>query len=117
MQAVVLASSSLCETDATPLLPKFAVVNAAVGDNAIVAAVTGKKIRVLSGLLVAGAIGTVRFESAAGGTALTGIMVCVASNVLPFPFNPLGHFETVAGQALSLETTADVDGWVTYVEV
>ena len=117
MQPVALATSALYANDATPLKPKFAVVNAASGDNSIVAAVTGKKIRVLSGLLVAGAIGNVRFESAAGGTALTGVMVCVASSVLPFPFNPLGHFETVAGQALSLEATADVDGWVTYIEV
>lgn len=117
MQAMELASSSLALSDTVHCLPKFAAVNAANGDNSIVAAVAGKKIRVLSGLLVAGAIASVRFESAAGGTALTGVMVCVASSVLPFPFNPLGHFQTVAGEALSLEATADVDGWITYIEV
>ena len=47
-----------------------------LGDNTIVAAVTGKKIRVLAVVLVAnGGANTIRFESAAGGTPLTGHMI------------------------------------------
>jgi hypothetical protein len=54
---------------------KRAVINAASSDNTLVAAVTGKKIRVLAALFtLAGTTPTARFESGTGGTALTGVM-------------------------------------------
>lgn len=103
------------------LVPKFAVIDAATsGDNTIVAAVTGKKIRVLAGsLTMTGTAVTIRFESAASGTALTGQMTPAQGQTIPLPFCPVGHFETIAGQLLNLELggAQSVDGWLVYVEV
>ena len=104
--------------DATVRTPAFAVINAASGDNSIVAAQgSGNKIRVLSYVLVAGGTTTARFESGAGGTALTGVMPLVANSGVSAPFSPVGHFETGANAALSLEATGDIDGHVTYIVV
>lgn len=99
---------------------KYAVIDAAtLGDNTIVAAVTGKKIRVLAFFLVASGAVTVRFESGAGGTALTGQMVLAANGALALPFNPEGWFETAAAALLNLELSAatSVDGAVVFQEV
>lgn len=105
----------------TPLLPKFAVVDAASsGDNTIVAAVTGKRIRVLAGsLTMTGTLVTIRFESGAGGTALTGQMQPLAGHTITLPFSPVGHFQTAAGELLNMELggAQSVDGWIVYVEV
>lgn len=121
MQAVVLASSSLCTSDAVPLLPKFAVVAAASsGDNTLVSAVTGKKIRVVAGhLTMTGTAVTIRFESGAGGTALTGLMTPLQGTSIDLPFSPVGHFETAASTLLNLELggAQAVAGWIVYVEV
>jgi hypothetical protein len=107
-------------TAGTPLEVKRAVIDfAGSGNNTLVAAVTAKKIRVLSvTLVVAGAV-TVRFESGAGGTALTGQMSLAANGGFDAPFNPHGHFQTAAGELLNLELSDAVsaDGWLTYVEV
>lgn len=99
---------------------KRAVIdNASSGDNEIVAAVTGKKIRVLSGFIESGGAVTVRFESGAGGTALTGQMSLAANQNMVLPYNPLGWFETVAGAALNMELggAVSVDGAIQYVEI
>lgn len=54
-------------------LVKHAKIDAASsGDNTLVAAVTGKKIRVLAAFFtMTGTAVTIRFEDGAGGTALT----------------------------------------------
>lgn len=104
----------------TALTPKFAVIDHAVsGDNTIVAAVASKKIRVLSLFLVAAAAVTVRFESGASGTALTGQMNVAANGGFVLPFNPVGWFETAASSLLNLELSGavSVDGSLCYVEV
>lgn len=100
---------------------KFAKINAATSDdNTIVSAVTGKKIRVLSlWFTVAGAVNT-RFESGAGGTALTGVNEWAAKgDGICIPFSPVGHFETASGALLNLELSGNVsvDGALTYLEV
>lgn len=103
--------------DATSVV-KFAVINAASGDNEIVAAIDAStKIRVLSALLIAGGTTDARFESAAGGTALTGIMKLIVNTGFNLPYNPAGWFETADNAALSLECTGDIDGCISYVEV
>lgn len=97
--------------------PKYAVIDHATsGDNEIVAAVTGKKTRVLAVLLMSGGTVNARFESAAGGTSLTGQMQLTAQAGFVLPFNPVGWFETVAGQALNLELSGavSVDGCLVY---
>lgn len=99
---------------------KFAAVDvAAAGNNTLVAAVAAKKIRVLSVALVAFGAVVARFQTAAGGTALTGQMNLAANAVFALPFNPEGWFETTAGQLLNLELggAVSVDGCLSYVEV
>lgn len=99
---------------------KFAAIDAAAsGDNTLVAAVAGKKIRVLSLAIVAAGAVVARAESGAGGTALTGQMTLGANAVFALPFNSEGWFETAAGQLLNLELggAVSVDGCLSYAEV
>ena len=107
----------ISETNVQPVV-KRAAVNAA--DSAdLVAAVTGKKIRVVSlWLIPAGTVNT-PFESGASGTALTGQANLTAQAGYVLPFNPTGWFETAAGALLNLELSAavSVDGSLSYVEV
>lgn len=99
---------------------KYAKIDAATsGDNTVVAAVTGKKIRVLSLFyLTAGGV-NVRFESGASGTALTGQMEHVGQTGCVLPFSEDGWFETAAGSLLNIElsTNVSIDGALTYIEV
>ena len=106
----------------TTLTPKFAIIDAAdSGNNTLVAAVAGKKIRVLLLLLVAAGTVNVRFESGADGTALTGVINLVVNVNTGFAsgYCPVGHFETGVNTLLNLELSAaiSVDGWLVYVEV
>ena len=89
------------------------------GDNEIVAAVPGKQIYVLSGQLISAGTMTVRFESGASGTALTGQMSVLAATGFIMPFNKAGHFFTAVGESLNLELSSgtSADGWINYVEV
>lgn len=100
---------------------KRAVIDAAtIGDNTLVAAVTGKKIRVLACFLImTGTAVTIRFESATGGTALTGQMQPTQGGGFVLPYNPVGWFETLSGELLNLELSGaqSVDGVLVYVEV
>jgi len=101
--------------------PKYGVINVAgSGDNTLQAAAgAGIKIRVTSAMLVATGAVSVRFESGASGTALTGVMPLVASSGFTLPYNPDGWFETADNALLNLELSAaeSVDGCFTYVEV
>jgi len=99
---------------------QYAVVDhAASGDNTLVAAVTGKKIRVVSLCMVAAGTVLARFESGAGGTALTGQMSMAANTQIMLQYNPAGWFETAAAALLNLELSAaiSVDGVVGFVTV
>ena len=107
-------------SDTTALTPKFAVIDAASsGDNTLVALVSSKKIRVLSLFMVSAGTVNARFESGAGGTALSGQMNLVANSGFTLPFNPVGWFESGSGVLLNLELSAaiSVDGCLVYVEV
>lgn len=99
---------------------KRAVIDAATsGNNVLVAAINGKKIRVLSVFVVAAGAVTVRFESEADGTALSGQMNLAANGGFVLPFNPAGWFETAFGELLNLELSGavSVDGCLTYQEL
>jgi len=98
---------------------KRAIIDAATsGDNTIVAAVTNKKIRVLSLFLVSAGTVNVRFESGASGTALTGQMNLIANTGFVLPHNPHGWFQSGESALLNLELSAaiSVDGALTYIE-
>ena len=89
------------------------------GNNTIVAAVATKRIRVLSVLIVSDGTTDVRWESGAGGTALTGQVPLQAREGYSIS-NSWGLFETAAvNTLLNLELTAavNVHGFVTYIEV
>lgn len=108
----------------TQLTPKFAIVSvaSAATDTAIVAAVAGKKLRVLSYTLsAAGTITAFQFNSKPGGagTIKSGILNLPANTAVPTYFSPLGHFETVAGEGLTGTTGvgSTVTGSIVYVEV
>jgi hypothetical protein len=81
----------------------------------VVAAVSGKKIRVLSFTLVATAAGNFNFENAT--TDITGIMALPINGILTVAYSPVGHFETSSNAALQITHTAAAQGFLTYVEV
>ena len=92
---------------------------ASSGDNTLVAAVSGKKIRVLALFAtMTGTAVTIRFEDGAGGTALTGQMGPTAGQTIVLPFNPVGWFETSAATLLNMELggAQSVDGALVYIE-
>jgi len=114
--------SSVLYDGTTPCQVKKAIIDGATsGDNELVAAVSGKKIRVIALFaIMTGTAVTIRFESGAGGTALTGQMTPSQGGGFVLPFNPVGWFaDTAAGQSLSMELggAQSVDGSMAYIEV
>lgn len=96
---------------------KYAAISgAASGNNTLVAAVAGKKIRVYNIVLISAGTMTVKFQSAAGGTDLTGAMTVAAGTGFAPGFDPTGHFETVAGELLNLVLSGatQASGWMKY---
>lgn len=102
----------------TALTTKFASIDTATsGDNTIVAAVTTKKIRVLSVSLVCSAAVAVRWKSAAA-TNVSGAMSFAANGGYSAE-SQFGLLETTAGEALvlNLSVAQQVSGHVSYIEV
>src|SRR6266542_2409105 len=97
---------------------QFAAISPSTTNTTIVAAVTGRKIRVLGLVLVAsGGANTASLESTAGGTALTGPMpIAATTGALTLPYNPVGWGETASGALLNLKLTAAtaVGGAISY---
>jgi hypothetical protein len=95
-----------------------AITSAGAGDNTLVAAVAGKKIRVHGYELSASAAVNAKFRS--GTTDITGLIYLAAAgsgaDAQDRAGDPDGLFETVAGQALVLNLSAAVavGGWVDY---
>jgi len=100
------------------ITPKFASISvSSSGDNSIVAAVTSKKIRVLSYVIVADAAVAAKFRN--GTTDVMGAASLSANGGIAAPFNPAGHFETAATTVLNLNlaSAVGVRGHLTYVEI
>lgn len=117
----VRIATDLVANGTATLTPKFAVIAAsASGNNTIVAAVTSKKIRVLAYNFIGNGAVNAKFKTAAAGADLTGLKyIAAAGGGICAPFNPLGWFETVAGDLLNLNLSAAVavGGELVYVEV
>lgn len=104
---------------------KYAPVAAASsGANTLLAAVTGKKIRVLSLALIGAAAVNLYFTSAAAGAVIFGgstnkIAIAAAGDGFVLPLNEHGWFETVAGELLNMNLSGAVvvSGGFTYIEV
>jgi hypothetical protein len=97
---------------------KTAFVNASsLGSNEIVAAVSGKVIRVLAASAVTTLANSVSFLTAA--VAISAASPLAANGGFVLPHNPYGWFNTVAGEALnvnlSVATSTAVN--ITYIEV
>lgn len=102
------------------LTPKFAKVTASSsGATQVVAAVSSKKIRVLSISIVCNGAVNVKFQSHVTPTDISGLHYFAANGGMVMPYNKVGWFETVAGEALdiNLSGAVAVGGTVTYVEV
>jgi len=78
-----------------------------------------QKLRVVSYVLVANGTVTVNWQSHTTTATKTGPMYLAANTGVASGYNPLGHFDTVAGEALDLALSAAVavGGHVTYVKV
>ncbi len=113
-----LATDSI-QDGLTALTPKFANFDAAAGDIVLVAAVAGKRIRLLCACIACDVTGgTIRFEDGAGGSALSGLMEVILDDHFILPFNPVGWLQTSTNTALNLEAvTTGAAGMLTYVEV
>jgi hypothetical protein len=116
----VAQDTSVIKLGATSLTPKFAKISlSATGDP--VAAVTGKKIRVLAYNLMGNGAVNAKFVSGGGAPSdLTGLKyIAAAGQGICAPFNPVGWFETVSGEKLTLNLSASVavGGELVYVEV
>lgn len=107
-------------TSNAQLVVQYASVSVAgSGDNTLVSATSGKKIRVLGGCLVAAAAVTAQFQSGAANANLTGAMSLITGTPLMLPPSQYGHFQTNAGDGLhlSLGGAVQVSGWIAYVLV
>lgn len=96
-----------------------AIAAASSGDNTAVAAVTGKKIVVIAYTIVAAGAVTVKWQSGATGTDLSGAMSLAANGILPVPVNENGWVESAAGVLLNIRLggAVAIAGHLTYILV
>jgi hypothetical protein len=118
-------NTGVIQSGGSQLTPKFAVINLAA-TGTVVAAVTGKRIRVLSLLMTIDVLTgdeTYTFKSGAAGTPITGDLGeasgAAAVLVVEYGFSPLGHFQTASGSLLelSLIVAGEAQGSLVYAEV
>lgn len=104
----------------TALTPLFAAITAnGSGATTIVAAVGGKQIRVLQWIITTNAAVNFKFQSHVTPTDITGLFYSGAQGGAGGAFNPVGHFQTVSGEALdiNLSGAVAVGGYLVYVTV
>lgn len=108
---------------ASPLEVKFATIGtSASGDTTLVAAVSGKKIRVLTLDAISKAALDIYFKDGAGAEVFgkaASVVGLQAGGGFILPHSPTGHFETASGQALlvNLSGSTALAGSLSYVEV
>lgn len=85
----------------------------------VVALVSSKKIRVLALAVIANAAVNVNLQSHTTTATATGLFYLAANGGFVLPFNPVGWFDTVAGEALDIALSGSiaVGGTLTYVAV
>ncbi len=86
------------------------IAAATSGNNTLLAAVTGKKIRVMGLCIIAGAVGNIYFTSGVSGTVIfggsTNKMALALNGGFVLPFSGGGWFETAAGEALVMNASS-----------
>lgn len=113
------AETSTVYNATTALTPKFAAISASSsGDNTVVSAVTSKKIRVLRWRLSANGAVNAKWKSSTTSD-LTGLSYLAQYSQAGGAYCPIGIFETVAGEALTLNLSGAVatGGELTYIEI
>lgn len=111
--ATVAQDTTQLRNGGTSLTAKYAVIStSASGDTTLVAAVSGKRIKVVEFALTRAAAVNMKFRSAT--TDITGLFYNGAAP----GFNPLGHFRTAVGEllAINLSAAVGVGGYIVYVE-
>ncbi len=111
----------LCNTGSgTTLTPKFQAISvSALGTSTIVGTVSAKRIRVIQWIATTKAAVDFKWQSH-GGTDLTGLFYSSgAGGGAGGAFSPVGHFQTVSGEALdiNLSVATTVGGSLVYIEV
>jgi hypothetical protein len=100
-------------------LKRVKIAASSSGNNTLVAAVTGKKLRVYQVLLVAAGAVNAKFQTGASGTDLTGLLTLTTNVGFASGWCPVGHFETDEAALLNLNLSGAVavGGWLVYAEV
>lgn len=94
-------------------MPTAAIAASASGDNEVVPAMAGTKIRVVGGVKSFGGTVNAKWKSGAS-TDLTGLYYGILGSQVPLDYGPegmggmRGHFETAAGEALNLNLSGNV---------
>ena len=116
--ATLDVSGLMIENAVSVTVKRAAIAVSSSGNNTLVAAVTGKKIRVLSLYLTAAGSVNVKFQDGAGGTDLTGLAYLVVNTGFVLPYNPHGWFQTSDTTLLNANLSAAiaVGGAMTYIE-
>lgn len=118
--AIITLNTKLLRDGATDVTPKHAIIAAAAtGANSIVAAVSGKRIKVLAYNFTSNGAVNAKFQS--GSTDLTGLTYMPAAGQGKVAnFNPAGWFDPTAVNTalnLNLSTNIAVGGELTYIEI
>jgi len=104
----------------TALTPKFATFStSSSGATTVVALVGGKRIRVLRWRVTSNGTTNVKWQSHVTPTDISGLSYCTQFKDCGGGYCPVGHFQTVSGEALDINNSAAIaiSGEVTYIEV
>jgi len=103
----------------TACVVKFVKIDTTGGAPQVLPAVAGKKIRVLSYVIVAPSATSVRWRDTLEGYHSGMIVFTAGGQGISAPYCPVGHFETVVGAVLWLESSpaVTISGHLTYIEV
>ncbi len=102
MSAYVDAKRSFTEVISLPLTWTTS------GDNTIVAAVTGRRIRVLAAAISVASAVNIKFTSSTTSD-LTKLFYLTSGDLnITLPYNPFGWFQTVAGELLGCNISGTV---------
>lgn len=101
----------------TPATAKVSI--AAATTTTVVAAVAGKKIRILALYLVAGGAVNINWQSHTTTSNGDAALDIAANSGIVLNFNPVGWFDTTSGEALDIVTSAasQLSGRIVYVAV
>jgi len=120
--AVYTDANTLCISGTVYTVKRAAIAAASSGNNTLVAAVAGKKIRVVSIAFIAAGAVSLYFDSASGVIfgGSTNKMAFAANGGICLPHNQHGWFQTSAVNEdlrVNLSGAVAISGGLTYIEV